>query len=62
MAIKTFAQKSQTQLWSHLYKSELFACSSLGFDHPGKAEIKRRFEELQQYLEQVIEQAEQTVA
>lgn len=62
MATKTFAQKNQTQLWSHLYKSELFACGSLGFNHPGKAEITKRFQELQQYLETVIEQAEKEAA
>ena len=57
--MKTFAQKNQTQLWSHLYKSKLFACGSLGFTHPAHHEIEQRFEQLQQYLEQVIGQYEQ---
>ena len=63
MATKTFAQKSQTQLWAHLYKSKLFASGSFGIgEHPYEDEINRRFEELQQYLEQAIEQAEKAVA
>jgi len=60
--MKTFAQKNQTQLWSHLYKSELFACGSVGFTHPARDEIKQRFAELQQWLEQTIDKAELEVA
>jgi hypothetical protein len=60
--MKTFAQKNQTQLWNHLYKSNLFACGSVGFSHPAHDEIKQRFAELQQYLEQVIDQAEKEAA
>jgi hypothetical protein len=59
--MKTWAQKNQTQLWSHLYKASLFARGSLGplgHIHPAEKEIEQRFDELQQYLEQLIEQSE----
>ena len=60
--MKTWAQKNQTQLWSHLYKSELFACGSVDWNHKYKDDIKQKFNDLQQYLEQAIAQTEQETA
>jgi hypothetical protein len=60
--MKTWAQKNQTQLWGHLYKSELFACGSVDWNDKYTDDIKQKFNDLQQYLEQAIAQTEQETA
>ena len=63
--MKTWAQKNQTQLWKHFYRANLFAQNSLGplgKIHPAEKDIEQKFLELQQYLEQVIDQAEKEAA
>jgi len=56
--MKTLAQKSQTQLRNNLYKAELFACGSVGWNKKYTNDIKQKFEDLQEYLEQAIAQTE----
>ena len=58
---KTFQEKNQTQLWNHLHKASMFARGSVDFNHPNSEEIKQKFQELQEYLESVIQNVKETV-